>query len=247
MSYYKLLAKGPYEFKDFEITLVNSGRKTSPKIEKKIDLFWDDFYKQAVDEGKLIYNGVSYRLDWIEVTDSKVLLEVSKIDFKTRMSLVKLRDTLSQDFDYTANGLVIGGFIKTSDNKFVFGIRSGKTLANNEFDFIGGIIEDSSPLGTGTDLEIHLNKEIEEEVGVDPEMISKSKILGVVFTHSTNIIFLTLTNLKIDSKKLMQLQKKHHDIEMEGVKLVSKDDLEDFLTSIGGHRVNAFKEFKDLI
>jgi len=71
---------------------------------------------------------------------------------------------------YYCNGLAIGGLIKTKDNKYIFGKRTGKTIAVHNIDIIGGIVEDLG-IKTGEELAKCNLKEIDEETNIQEEHI----------------------------------------------------------------------------
>src|SRR5260221_3610457 len=135
----RLLLKGKILREDITIHFnATSKRKINPVIESKIKEVWAETYKIATEKGQTIYNGESYRVDDYKYENGKLALTLSKFTYEVRSSLNKLAAEIELlgDDQYYSRGFAIGGFLKTSDGKYIFGQRSGKNVTSNTIDFI---------------------------------------------------------------------------------------------------------------
>lgn len=228
--------------------LEKSNRKIDPSLEAKIKTTWTQLYKEAKKNNKVIYDGLNYRLESYEIDGENLHLTLSTFPFSIRKPLSDHRDDLEVlGPDYYANGLSIGGFIQTTDNKFVFGNKSGNTLSRNAIDFIGGTLE-GIEIKTSDDLVKKNKDEILEEIGITDNEIESIQIISMVLTPGTNIIIVTHTKLNISSEQLQTNfnQSSEKDGEMSGIEIVERENLENFLKSLGGYKIHAV-ELIDLL
>jgi len=242
----KVLAKGRYYPKDISISYKKeSNRKIDKSLELKVSQKWEEMLKEAKSKGKLIYNGESYRLNNLTETNCKLHFEVSKFRYSTRRPIREFPEELEKlGEDYYSRGLAIGGFIKTTDDLYIFGKRSGKTMETNSEDFIGGIV-DEVDLKTGEDI-FKLNKrEIFEELNITSAEIADIYLVGVVSTGVANVVIISQTFLNVDSEHVNQLFDKRKDSEMKSLRFVKEKDLKTYLKGLGGHK-NAVVELIDL-
>lgn len=244
-----VLALGSFKEEDIAITLnPQSKRALSPQVEAEIENIWQETVKDAEEKGKLIFNGESFRLDDFQINDGKLSLELSKFSYKVRSSLSKLSERLVLLGEaYYCRGLSIGGFVETTDHKFIFGQRSGKTLTNNNVDFIGGIL-DPKVINNGYDLFAHNKQEIFEELGVTEDNILSIELVALVLTSATNIILLTRTKLDMSSTEVNHTFENANDKEeMKSLMFVDREELSDFLNSLGEYKVVIAAELDHII
>lgn len=238
----KILLQDIFNADDIDIVVnKTSNRKIDPEIESKIDEIWEETVRNAKEQGQLIYNGESFRLDSFKESNGQLKLVLSKIKYKDRSSLNKLANELiEKGEDYLPNTLAIGGFIKTTDNKFVFGKRSGRTITNNKEDFIGGILEPEK-LNTGEDLFDYNLQEIKEEINLDKADIEHIRLVALVRTPWANIILLTYTTLKLTSNEVaakFHAKDKKDFEEMADLIFVDKSKLSEKLMELGGYKLS---------
>ncbi len=243
----RILIKGDFTSKNIEITTnLISNRAISDDVEKQIDKVWQETVENAKKSSQLIFDGESFRLDSYTVNAGILKLELSKFKYKVRSSLNKLKDELGNLGDeYYCNGLAIGGIIKTKDNKFIFGRRSGNTITNNSVDFIGGILEPEVIKGA-EDLFRYNKQEMLEEIGLNETYIISQKLIALVLSPSTNIIMLTYTRLNIDSGEVKNIFEQSNDkFEMSELVFINEDKLIEYLHKLGGYKVAVAELLKD--
>lgn len=238
MSVSRILLKGPISPKDIIIRQVKtSNRKIDIEVEKKTQSIWEETLKESKEKGWNIYNGESYRLEQIGKNGNNIELKVSKLKFKTRNSLTRQSISLHKlGEDYYCKGLAIGWFLRTSDNKYIFGQRSGSSLTVTRIDFIGGILEDVN-LRSGKDI-IHKGlQEIKEEAGISKQNLKDISIATFVISPSTNIIVLASALVNLDSIECKSIfEKERLEDEMSNLVFVDKDKLRQFLLNLGGYK-----------
>lgn len=243
----RILIKGDFTSKNIEITTnLISNRAISDDVEKRIDTVWQETIENAKKNNQLIFDGESFRLDSYIVDAGILKLELSKFKYKVRSSLNKLKNELEKlGEEYYCNGLAIGGIIKTKDNKFVFGRRSGNTITNNSEDFIGGILE-PDVIKDAEDLFKYNKQEILEEIGLNENHIISQKLIALVLSPSTNIIMLTFTKLNIDSDEIKNIFEQSNDkFEMSELVFIEEDKLIEYLHNLGGYKVAVVKLLRD--
>jgi len=242
----KILVKGGFSPEDIHIQLNReTNRKTTQELEKLIREEWEWLYSKAKSEGRIIWDGESYRLDDFRVNEhGELFLKVSPIKYSVRAPLNRLTQyTEKLGEQYLAKGLGIGGFLKTTDGKFIFGVRSGKTLTSNKIDFIGGIVENVD-LNSGKELFSQNYKEIQEEMGVSKDQIDNMVVLGMILSNTSNVIIITFTQLNIDSKKVLDVFRQRNDEEMSSLEFVEEESLKDYLHDLGGYKVVVYELLK---
>lgn len=245
----KVILKGPFHSENISITISDtSNRKLDKTLEGTLLSIWDKTYSDAKAKGQIIYDGESYRLNSFETKDNSLNLVLSKFKYHIRSSLNAAKDDLEKlGEEYYGNGLSIGGFIETSDGKFIFGKRSGRSTTANDIDFIGGVLEVADLRGW-EDIILRNKTEIKEELGLEARYIDSIKFLGLIRAPSTNIILLTHTKLNVSSQEAQKLFEESDlkDDEMSGVEVVEKEELEDYLKKLGGYKI-AVVDLLDLV
>lgn len=233
----QIILKGKYSPEDIEIRISpKSNRKINPRLERRIKKHWAKVYAEAKKEGKLIYNGTSYRLDSFRAQGKKLILNVSTLKFCERIGLRDFQDELEKlGEDYYGKGLGIGGFILTSDDYYVFGERNGKTMSRSQFDFIGGLLDTKEEFN-GRELFNANFHEIKEEINVSRKSILDMFVAGMLLSPTTTVLIVTQTKLNITKKDVVVLFAKARDDEMKDLVFVHKDEIKEFLKRMGPKR-----------
>ena len=243
----QILLKGNFSAEDIIIHNVEqSNRKIDPEVEASLAQVWENNFKIAKEQGKLIFDGESFRLEEFKVINGKLELTVSKFKYSVRSSLVSLAPKLiGKGMEYTANGLAIAGFIRTSDGKYIFGGKSGKTTSTLKVDFIGGIVEPKE-LKNGKDL-IECNKaELKEEINIDAQDIQDIEVTGIIFSPTSNIIILTNTELNLTSEEVLEKFRLENDGEISEIIFKSPEELPDYVKEIGSYKPQALELLNNL-
>lgn len=244
----KILAAGPFKPENVKIKLnIKSKRKIDPEIEESCEKIWKDFYKKSKEEGKVIYDGTSYRLDKLYQEGKSLEVEISKIKFSISKPLNIQIDKLKEfGFEYFPNTIAIGGPLHTKDDKFIFGKKSGNTVSLTHIDFIGGVAETDTKLENGKDLQKVVEKEMYEEVNVHSNQVDSYQFLGVISSPWAKIIFVIIPVQKITSKEVLNIFKDRTDPELSRLIVVDKENIIDYLENLDGYKPQVAKMFTDL-
>lgn len=211
-------------------------RKIDSELEQKVDEYWKEFYTQAKADGKHIWDGDNYRLNKWKFEDGVLHLEFSTIKFSKRLPLMKFAaEGFIDDSKYCAKGCGVGALVKTSDGKYLFGQKSGKTAAAAKVDIIGGILE-GCKLEKGWDLAELLFNEIFEEINVDRNQILNIDLRGFLSSVTGNYVFLFSVQLDIDSVKVKELFLSRKDDELSEVIVVAETEVKEYLRSLESYR-----------
>lgn len=244
----KILATGRFSPEDIKIKFNRkSKRKIDPEIEETCKELWKEFYKKSKEEGKVIYDGTSYRLDRLNKKGKSLEIEISRMKFSTKKPLNIQIDKLEKyGFEYFPNTIAIGGPLHTKDNKFIFGEKSGNTVSLTNIDIIGGIAETETNLSKGKDLYKVVEKEMFEETNVSMKHLDSFQFLGIILSPWANIIFVIIPILKIKSQEVLKLFKDRRDPELSKLIVVDKENIIEYLENLGGYKPQVAKMFTDL-
>jgi hypothetical protein len=224
---------------NIQLLEVDNDTQLPRDLEKLVDAKWQEMTRIASDNDQLLTNSYSYRLEDIYDYGSNAHMVLSKIDYKHRSGLEKLARAEVDVQDYVSKGLAIGGFIKTSDDKFIFGVLSGKTFNDNKIDFIGGIVDTITLNAQG--LWQKFLDELEEETGVHGKFVEAGEYLGVLQGNEGNYILLCNCELSLSSKQVQEIFEEQHDQEMRDLDFVDTEDLQDYMNILGGYKPKAYE------
>lgn len=234
-----LLAKGIFHPADLLVTVSESNRLIDSVVEDQIEELWKAKVKLAEEQGKTIYNGLSYRLNSLIIEGDKLRLDFGIFDFKTRECLVEAHGYENLTEEYFRKGCHSQGTIRTRDGKYLLVELSGKSLNFNKVDFIGGIMETKPELKTGEDVFQSFLLELEEEACIGTGDIEDIYLNIIYLNIHTNVGFYFEVLLNIDSEELAaRFTRDGKDQDIKSLKILSK---EDYLTTL--RSINANKAF----
>lgn len=234
-----LLAKGIFHPIDLLVTVSESNRHIDSLVEDQIEELWKTKVKLAEEQGKTIYNGLSYRLNSLVIKDAKLRLDFGIFDFKTRECLVETQGYENLTEEYFRKGCHSQGTIRTADGKYLLVELSGKSLNFNKVDFIGGIMETKPELKTGEDVFQSFLLELEEEACIGTGDIEDIYLNIIYLNIHTNVGFYFEVLLNIGSEELAaRFARDGKDQDIKSLKILAK---EDYLTTL--RAINANKAF----
>lgn len=234
-----ILAKGQFKPEDIVVTVHESNRKVDPNVEAQLDFLWQEKERRAKEKGKHIYNGLSYRLNSLNVEGGKLMIDLGIFDFKTRECLVEAKGYDQLTEEYWRKGGHTFATIKTSDEKYLMVELSGKSMNENKTDFLGGIMETEPPIISGKDLFESLYKELEEEAFIKKDDIASAVLKMVYINTSTNAGFYFEVLLKSSAEDLEQrFRSQTKEVDIQSLKILSRAD---FIQTLKNH--NANKQF----
>lgn len=233
----KTLLKKSFSYQDIDIVKVTSTREINSQIEADVAVVWKEKYREAIQQGKKIWDSDLYRFEKLEIKDNKVVLTLSIVKFNFVYGFQNSTYFQSSNPTYFAQHFSVGAMIKTKDNKFIFGERGNKTVAMGKIDIIGGALSaDEFQLTSGEDIQKALSKEIKEEINISPEHIKSNHLIGMISSFTSNVIILSQINLDVDSTEVIQTFKLTNDEEMKKLLFIDEEKVNDYLISLGGYK-----------
>lgn len=226
----KLLVQGRYTPKDLIVTLGPSTRKISPEIESKIDSLWEAKKKKAETEGKVCFNGVTYRLNSLEVKEDKLVLDFGTLEFKVRESVWQIPEYFALSEDYYHKGSYCGATVKTADNKYLVVELSGKSMNSNAYDLLGGIMEKPSEIRNAEDVFDCMFKELEEEAHISRADIKDFYLRAIILTVKTYTSFYYEVMLNATAEDILKrFTDENNDQDIKSIKVLIKEEYQGFL------------------
>lgn len=215
-----------------------SSRLIDQKVEKEIEKKWNERLSQAQSKGIKIWNSTTYRLNEFVIEKDELYLELSEIDFKTRVGMKYIDAVYDLGPDYYSKGIFTAGLVKTSDNKYIFGELSGNTLSalSRNVDFIGGILSKDECIVTSAKSLAHaLEREVQEEINIPANQIQDMILKAIILTSGYNIALIFDVDLTIDSVSVQSLFNLKNDKELKSLVFVEQDKLKEFLRNSQGY------------
>lgn len=212
-----------------------SNRAINTNVEARLKENWAQKIKEDEAKGIVLYDGISYRLETFSFNDGILSIAISPINFSVRSTLKKMPELVELGESYYSHGLSVGGFVVTSDGKYIFARKSNKSASSLQQDIIGGVLENVNPVSGEGILNENL-REIKEEINVDQAAINNMKIIGLVRSSTTDIVITTLTTLNISAAELKEIFEDRDDLELEGIDIVDHSDLDNYLEQLGGYK-----------
>ena len=231
----KVLATGKWLPEQIDVVHSLSNRKINPDWEVECEAEWLRKVEDAKISGKKAWDSVTYRLNDLNVENNRVLLDLGTILFRIRNTFPSIVEGQEVEEEYFPKGVFVAGLIQTTDDLFVFGKLSGKTLVKRKIDFIGGtLVKDELIVNNGSDLITALEAELEEEINVSPENVESYHLISVVLSDRFNVGLIYHVQLKVSSETVLESFQQANDQEMSNVIFVEKKDLYNFASDIPG-------------
>lgn len=226
----QVLALGRFQPEDLLISVSESNRKIDPAIEAQIDARWEATQKKAAEEGRVCYNGISYRLNSLEIQENKIRLDLGLLEYKAREALPTIPGYYDLPEEYWRKGCYSGATVKTSDDKYLIVELSGKSMNMNRVDVLGGIIEKPTEISDGKDLFGSLYAELEEEGCIHVSDIETSYLRAIYRETKTNIGFYFEILLKISSEEILERSRHEmHDQDIRSLRSLTPEEYMDML------------------
>ncbi|MBM3206866.1 MAG: hypothetical protein FJZ43_04580 [Candidatus Staskawiczbacteria bacterium] len=231
-----ILTKGNFQPKDLITTVSESNRKIDPTRENQLETLWIEKERNAKEKGKLIYNGLSYRLNSLKAQNDKLFLDFGIFDFKTRECLPETQNYYETTEEYWRKGCHTLATVKTSDEKYLMVELSGKSMNKNPTDFLGGIMETEPAIKSGNDIFKSLYKELEEEAFILETDIAGSALKMVYINGNTNVGFYFEILLKITSEEMKErFDSQAKEIDIKSLKIMSRPE---YINVLENHNPN---------
>jgi hypothetical protein len=228
-----ILIQGKFKPQDLIISVSESTRKIDPTIEAKLEPIWIAMLKRAEEKGQTCYNGISYRLNSIQETEDKILIDFGTIEYKVRDGLIAIPEYFDLPEEYFRKGCFSSASIRTSDNRYLMVELTGKSMNQNNIDMIGGIMETNVDMKTGADIFKSLYVELEEEAGITEADIQEAYLQTVYVEYRTNVAFYFEVILNIPSTEILKRFESNKDTDIKSLAVFTR---EEYITALQNHK-----------
>lgn len=225
MQIAKVLVLGKFQPEDLVVSVGESNRKINPVVEAKVDEIWEIKKKEAEKLGQICYNGISYRVNYLEQRGDKIHIDFGTIEFKTRMCLMNVPEYLNLPEEYYKKCCFSGATVRTSDGLYVMVELSGKSMNKNKIDLLGGIIEKPLDIKDGDDLFDSILSELKEEACINKQDIKECYLRAIYSTVKTDVGFYFEVTLNISSTEILNRFKlENHDQDIKSINFFKRDE-----------------------
>ncbi len=226
------LAIGKFTPENLLVSVGDSTRLIDAEIEAQVDALWEEKRKKAEQEGRVCFNGVSYRLNFLKEEDQKLVIDFGLIEYKARATLQTIPGYLELPQEYYHKGCYTGATVKTVDDKFLIVELSGKSMNMFVTDMLGGIMEKPLAIETGKDVFECIYVELEEEACIEKNDIKESYLRSVFLTTNTHTCFYFEVILNVLSETLLgRFSNQNQDQDIKSLKVLSREEYLSFLNS----------------
>lgn len=230
MTQSTLLAIGKFSASDLVISVNDSTRKIDPGVESQVDAIWGEKKKKAEEEGRVCFNGISYRINSLTEENGKIVIDFGLLEYKARQALQTIPAYLELPEDYYHKGSYSGATVKTSDGMFLIIELSGKSMNMNTVDMLGGIMEKPSEIVTGEDVFGCVYTELEEEACIKGNDIKECYLRSIFLTPNTHTCFYYEVTLNVTSEALLtRFSDENKDQDIRSLKVLTRDEYVSFL------------------
>ena len=232
----KVLVEGKFYPQDLKISISEPNRKIEPKIEGQLEEIWQQKVKLAKEKSQNIYNGISYRLNYLKIEKGHILLDLATMEYKVRDGLIDIPEYYKLSEEYYRKGCHTGASVKTSNGLYIMVELSGKSMNENKIEVLGGILETPPDVVDGTGIFSSLYREMREEALINESDIIESYLRAIFLDSKTNIGLYFEVVLKVTSEEIV---KRHEngstDTDIKSIKFFSK---EEYLSELANHNTN---------
>ena len=229
-----------YKYSDGDTIFVSvsdvSSRLIEEHLEKDIDALWEEQKNKCIVKGEKVWDGISYRMNSLTVDENSIAVELGPIKWSKRSTTRALDAIYRLPEDYWGKGVFVTGIIETTDGKYIFGERKNTALKRTVSTTIGGILgPDDVTVKSFDDFYVMLHKEIYEEIGVKPTLVTSERFLGIVYSRKTDVGFVFIVCVDLSSEEVSALFQKRSDDELASLKFVETHNVREHLYQMGDY------------
>lgn len=180
---------GTFSPANLAVSVSASTRKVDSAIEEQLESIWEEKTLKAKEQGQILYNGMSYRLNSLEENGGRIRLDFGTLEYKVRDGLIAIPKYFEQPEDHYRRGCFSTATVKTSDGYYLMVELSGKSMNENKFELIGGIMETTITMRSGMDIFQSFYNELLEEAGIDNADIDECSLKAIYLETRTNVGF----------------------------------------------------------
>lgn len=232
----KTLLDKKFSASDIQIKLLSNARWSANSVyDEQVIKVWKEKERLATEDKVKIWDGTYYRVTNVsEIEETgQLILRLGTIPYRYIATASNLKDLFKENDLEPLFHLSTAAIIRTSEGEYIFGKRS----RNGTIDLIGGgVQQDELEVLSGTDLERNLLKEIIEEAGIEQIHIQSIHGIGVVQSITSNIIIISLVQLKLSQVETNEVFKRRQEDEMSELIYVSENEVKPFLKGMTSYR-----------
>lgn len=232
----KTLFNKKFSASDIQIELLPTNKWTANSVyDEQVMEVWKEKELLAKEDGVKIWDGTYYRVTNIPDIELKgnLILRLGTIPYRYIATVSNLKDLFRENNLEPLSHLSTAAIIRTSEGKYLFGKRS----RNEMIDLIGGgVQQDELEVHSGADLERNLLKEVVEEAGIEQVHIESIQGIGIVHSVTSNIIIISLIQLKLSQEETGEVFKRRRDNEMSELMYVPENKISSFLKDMPSYR-----------
>lgn len=225
-----VLAEGRFRPEDLIVSVGESNRRIVPELEAQIEPRWEELQERAAREGRVCYNGISYRLDALATEGDKVRLRFSPLEYKVRQILPGLPGYANLPSDCWRRGAFAAATVRTADDRYLIVELTGTSMNQNECEVLGGLMEKPIELRGGEDVFACLYAELEEEARITRADIETCVLRAIFLGHSTNAGFYFEVSLNVPSSELLaRFESEARDPDIKALQALTREEYATFL------------------
>jgi len=225
-----------FSIADVEIVCLSEGEwKATSEYDDLVNRVWKQKESVAKKDGVAIWDGMYYRVANLhEIEESgKLGFKLGTVPYRYIATASDLEDAFIDNKFEPLFHLSTAAMIRTADGVYIFGKRS----RNGVFDVIGcGAQKDEMEINSGIDLERNLRKEMHEETGIKDSQIESIQAIGIVHSVTSNIIFISLVQLKVSQSDMSDIFSSRLENEMSDLVYVPEAEIKTFLKEMPSYR-----------
>lgn len=237
------LAIGKFTPENLLVSVSDSTRKINLEVEEQVDAIWEEKMSKAEQEGRVCYNGTSYRLNSLKEDGQKIIINFGLLEYKARQALPTIPSYLELQEEYYHKGCYTGATVKTIDNTFLVVELSGKSMNTFVSDMLGGIMEKPQEIETGEDIFECIYGELKEEACIRKSDIKECYLRSIFLTPNTHICFYFEVIVNVSSEILLsKFSNENQDQDIKSLKALSREEYVSFLKSHSSPTKNFISE-----
>jgi hypothetical protein len=183
---------------NINVIVDNSRMKVNETTLTRMEKEWQRLIIESKFNKRPLWNGPIYRFKSLEQLNNKLTIRLGKTNYRETVCSNKLNTEWATIYgrDYLANNVGLLAIIETEDNKIVLGHRQ---YEDNILSLISGVLSiDSKIIEDGYGLNKAIEKEMEEELGINTEDIEKMRLIGIVEGLELFVDFVFFVKLSIN-------------------------------------------------
>lgn len=215
------LSKQAYTENEVTVVGVPNSLQLDDELAEMVAERWQAVLEKAKQNNQEVWDDPMQRFEGAEEYDGALQLNMSQTRFSTRYSLrgmIAEGKTTVKTF-----GSYVHCLVRTSDDWYVFGKKSGKYVSDHNFSFIGGVL-DYDGKRPRTPFEV-ARIELSEEAGIASEEITSLELVGMYESDHGSIGMTMSVVLRLDKTAVLATFTQKTDKELASLEFIRKEDV----------------------